>query len=31
LRPLPPTRFDWSGHRTTRVPLDGYLRHGGCF
>ena len=30
-RPLPPTRFDWSGHRTTRVPLDGYLRHGGCF
>jgi transposase len=31
LRPLPPLRFDWSGHRTTRVPLDGYLRHGGCF
>jgi hypothetical protein len=31
LRPLPPARFDWSGHRTTRVPLDGYLRHGGCF
>jgi hypothetical protein len=31
LRPLPPTRFDWSGHRTTRVPLDAYLRHGGCF
>ncbi len=31
LRPLPPTRFDWSGHRTARVPLDGYLRHGGCF
>lgn len=31
LRPLPPTRFDWSGHRTTRVPIDGYLRHGGCF
>jgi transposase len=31
LRPLPPGRFDWSGHRTTRVPLDGYLRHGGCF
>jgi transposase len=31
LRPLPPVRFDWSGHRTTRVPLDGYLRHGGCF
>lgn len=31
LRPLPPTRFDSSGRRTTRVPLDGYLRHGGCF
>ena len=31
LRPLPPARFDWSGQRTTRVPLDGYLRHGGCF
>jgi transposase len=31
LRPLPPTSFDWSGHRTTRVPIDGYLRHGGCF
>jgi transposase len=31
LRPLPPARFDWSGHRSTRVPIDGYLRHGGCF
>jgi transposase len=31
LRPPPPTHFDWSGHRSTRVPLDGYLRHGGCF
>jgi transposase len=31
LRLLPPARFDWSGHRTTRVPIDGYLRHGGCF
>ena len=31
LRPLAPARFDWSGHRTTRVPLDGYLRHGRCF
>lgn len=31
LRPLPPARFDSSGHRTTRVPIDGYLRHGGCF
>jgi transposase len=31
LRPLPPHRFDWSGHRSTRVPIDGYLRHGRCF
>lgn len=31
LRPLPPTRFDWSGARSVRVPLDGYLRHGNCF
>ncbi len=31
LRPLPPARFDWSGYRSVRVPLDGYLRHGGCF
>ncbi len=31
LRPLPPARFDWSGYRTTRVPIDGYLRHGRCF
>ena len=31
LRPLPPARFDPSGHRTTRVPVDGYLRHGGSF
>jgi hypothetical protein len=31
LRPLPRTRFDWSGHRTSRVPIDGYLRHGRCF
>jgi transposase len=31
LRPLPPARFDWSGHRTSRVPVDGYLRHGRCF
>jgi hypothetical protein len=31
LRPLPPARFDWSGRRATRVPIDGYLRHGGCF
>jgi transposase len=31
LRSLSPLRFDWSGYRSTRVPLDGYLRHGGCF
>jgi hypothetical protein len=31
LRPLPPERFEWSGARSVRVPLDGYLRHGGCF
>jgi transposase len=31
LRPLPPARFDASGHRTSRVPVDGYLRLGGCF
>lgn len=27
LRSLPPSRFDWSGERSVRVPLDGYLRH----
>jgi len=31
LRELPPERFDWSAGRSVRVPLDGYLRHGGCF
>jgi transposase len=31
LRPLPPQRFDWSGHRSSRVPIDGYLRYGRCF
>ena len=31
LRSLSPLRFDWSGHRSARVPIDGYLRHGGCF
>jgi transposase len=31
LRPLPPARFDWSGARSIRVPLDGYLGHGRCF
>jgi hypothetical protein len=31
LRPLPPERFDWSAARMVRVPVDGYLRHGGGF
>jgi transposase len=31
LRPLPPARFDWSGHRTSRVPIDSYLRHSHNF
>jgi transposase len=31
LRPLPPLRFDWSGQRAVRVPIDGYLKHGRCF
>jgi len=31
LRPLPPARFDWSGPRTSRLPIDGYLRQSGCF
>jgi len=31
LRPLPPARFDRSGHRSVRVPIDGYLKHSRCF
>jgi hypothetical protein len=31
LRPLPPVAFDYAGRRATRVPLDGYLKLGGCF
>jgi transposase len=31
LRPLPPGRFDPAGQRAARVPLDGYLKHAGCF
>jgi len=31
LRPLAPTAFDYAGRRATRVPLDGYLKLGGCF
>ena len=30
-RGLGPGRFDFAGRRTSRVPLDGYLRHAGCF
>jgi hypothetical protein len=31
LRSLPPTRFDYSYARESRVPLDGYLRYRGSF
>lgn len=31
LRPLPPASFDWSGARSVRVPLDGYLPHARNF
>jgi transposase len=31
LRPLPPVAFDAAGRRASRVPLDGYLKHGGSF
>jgi transposase len=31
LRPLPPTRFDAAGRRSSRVPTDGYLKHAGSF
>jgi hypothetical protein len=31
LRPLPPLPFDAAGRRSSRVPLDGYLKHGGSF
>lgn len=31
LRPLPPGRFDPAGERTSRVPIDGYLKHAGSF
>jgi len=31
LRALPPMRFDAAGRRTTRVPLDGYLKHAASF
>jgi transposase len=31
LRPLPPLAFDAAGRRSSRVPLDGYLKHAGSF
>jgi transposase len=31
LRALPPVDFDAAGRRTSRVPVDGYLKHGRCF
>jgi hypothetical protein len=31
LRPLPPISFDAAGRRSSRVPLDGYLKHAGSF
>lgn len=31
LRPLPPERFDYAYARTSRVPLDGYLRFQRSF
>ncbi len=31
LRPLPPVAFDAAGRRSSRVPLDGYLKHGRGF
>lgn len=31
LRPLPPQRFDYAYLRSSRVPLDGYLRYRQAF
>ncbi len=31
LRALPPVGFDAAGRRSSRVPVDGYLKHGRCF
>lgn len=31
LRALPPVDFDAAGRRCSRVPIDGYLKHGRCF
>jgi transposase len=31
LRALPPVAFDAAGRRSSRVPLDGYLKHAASF
>jgi len=31
LRPAAAARFDWSGYRSVRVPIDGYLKHARSF
>jgi transposase len=31
LRALPPVGFDAAGRRSSRVPIDGYLKHAGSF
>lgn len=31
VRTLPPVDFDAAGRRSSRVPIDGYLKHGRCF
>jgi len=31
LRVLPPIAFEAAGRRSSRVPLDGYLKHAGSF
>ncbi len=31
LRTLPPVAFDAAGRRSSRVPLDGYLKHAASF
>src|SRR5205807_7537492 len=31
LRALPPVGFDAAGRRSSRVPLDGYLKHAASF
>lgn len=31
VRASPPASFDAAGRRCSRVPIDGYLKHGRCF